>query len=86
MTNLPITPLGGRIGRFVKQWEKLTNNQNILEIVRGWTIPLASAPGSRVNLKPYSMSSEEHARVSDEVASMLGKGAIHLVTHPRDSF
>ena len=86
MTNLPVTPLGGRIGRFVRQWEKLTNDQNILDIVRGWTIPLASPPGSRANLKPYAMSSEEHARVSEEVASMLGKGAICLVNPSPSQF
>ena len=37
-------PLGGRISHFVQSWEKLTKDQGILEIVKGYKIPLLRTP------------------------------------------
>ena len=36
-------PLGGRISHFEQSWEKLTKDQEILEIMKGYKIPLVRA-------------------------------------------
>ena len=37
-------PLGGRISRFIQSWEKLTKDQEILEIMKEYKIPLLRTP------------------------------------------
>ena len=36
-------PLGGRISHFEQSWEKLTKDQEILEMMKGYKIPLVRA-------------------------------------------
>ena len=36
-------PLGGKISHFEQSWEKLTKDQEILEIMKGYKIPLVRA-------------------------------------------
>ena len=37
-------PLGGRISHIVQSWEKITKDQEILEKVKGYKIPLLRTP------------------------------------------
>ena len=47
-------PLGGRISHFVQSWEKLTKDQEILEIVKGYKIPLLRTPVQEKNSSEYT--------------------------------
>ena len=40
----PNVRLGGRISHFLQSWENLTKDQEILEIVKGYKIPLLKTP------------------------------------------
>ena len=37
-------PLAGRLSQFVKQWEKITLDQEILSIVKGYQIAFTNLP------------------------------------------
>ena len=41
---IPKVPLAGCLKHFVRMWEKLTRDQEILDIVIGNTIPMLSKP------------------------------------------
>ena len=47
-------PLAGRISHFVQSWEKLTKDQEILEIVNGYKIPLLRIPVQEKNSFEYT--------------------------------
>ena len=49
-------PLAGRVKIFLQNWEKLTRDQNILEIVQGWKIPLLAQPYERANPRRVDIS------------------------------
>ena len=72
-------PLGGRLRHFVQHWEKLTRNPAILEIVKGWEIPLLETPYQAKPPQMYHSNRIQEDLISKEVASMLEKGAIQLV-------
>ena len=41
---IPKVPLAGRLKHFERMWEKLTRDQEILKILKGYTIPILSKP------------------------------------------
>ena len=41
---IPNVPLAGRLSQFVKQWEKITLDQEILSIVKVYKIPFTNLP------------------------------------------
>ena len=41
---IPAVPLAGRLVHFLGSWEKLTKDQNILQIVKGYRIPFLCRP------------------------------------------
>ena len=61
-------PLGGRISYFVLSWEKLTKDQEILEIVKGYKIPLLKTlvqeniPLNIPLKKKVSQNKDQHAQ------------------------
>ena len=69
----------GRLQYFLKNWEKLTNDPFILELVKGYQIPFLSEPSQTAPPSSTSMSQEETAIVDQEIQKMLKKGAIKLV-------
>jgi hypothetical protein len=71
--------LAGRLRLFIHQWERITNNQEILALVRGWTIPFISPPQQgRVT---SSIPREGKEVVIREIQSLLEKGAIRETKH-----
>ena len=42
--SIPIVPLAGRLAYFIAAWEKITQDQEILSIVKGYEIPFVSLP------------------------------------------
>ena len=45
---------GGKISHFVQSWEKLTKDQEFLEIVKGYKIPLLRTPVQEKNSSEYT--------------------------------
>ena len=86
----PITkitsPLAGRIQKFLANWKVLTNDKTILNIVKGWEVPLISTPKQSRLPQAIKMNSLEEEAMNKEVKSMLAKGAIRVAIPKADQF
>jgi len=79
-------PLAGRTRHFLKSWQKLTNDQAILQIVQIYQIPFVSKPFQRSAPKPPHLKAEEKKLVDQEIKEMLSKGAIEKAQSSQDQF
>ena len=70
---------------FLKNWEKLTKDPFILELVKGYQILFLSEPFQTAPPRSISMSQEETGIVNQEIQEMLKKGAIKLVQPNTDN-
>lgn len=76
----------GRVQAALENWEKLTNDQEILQTVRGCKIPfLRNPPSGRMSFQP-KFSREENELIQVEIEKLLEKGAIKQVAHSEDQF
>ena len=73
-------PLGGRISHFVQSWEKLTKDQEILEIVKGYKIPLLRTPVQEKVPLNTPLKENQKFLVEEEIKEMLEKEAIKKVS------
>ena len=73
---IPNVPLAGRLGYFIAAWEKITQDQEILSIVKGFEVPFVSLPLQEKIPNLTKMSKEQFSLVEQEVLEMLEKGAI----------
>ena len=65
--HLKNTPLAGRITNFVLNWSKLTNDKEILQIVKGLKIQFLERPSQRQTAAETKMSLEEIKLVDTQV-------------------
>ena len=72
-------PLAGRLRFYLKNWEKLTQDPNILAIVQGYNIPFSEEPFQEVLPTTPRVNQEERILIESEVQEMLKKGAIQQV-------
>jgi hypothetical protein len=80
------SPLAGRIQKFLVNWKKVSNDPNILNIVKGWEIPLEEIPVQTRIPNNVNMSSVEERATDLEIESMLAKGAIREAIPKQDQF
>ena len=69
-------PPAGRISHFLVNWQKLTLNQDILSVVKGYKIPFIKIPFQRKIPNFTKMNKKQIALVDLELKEMLKKGAI----------
>ena len=74
------SPLGGRLKHFIAQWERITNDVEVLNIVKGWEIPFLETP-SQSHITKIHMSTGEKQIINLEIEELINKGAIRK-THP----
>ena len=74
----------GRIKYFLPNWERLTTDKEVLNIVKGWEIPFLIKPTQHREPHSIQMTVEESSTVDLEVNSMLRKGAIRLAIPKED--
>ena len=75
----------GSLQYFLKNWEKLTNDPFILELVKGYQIPFLSELSRTAPPSAISMSQKEIAIVDQEIQEMLKKDAVKLVQHSTEN-
>ena len=68
-------PLGGRISHFVQSWEKLTKDQEILEIVKGYKIPLLRTPVQEKNSSEYTSKRKSEISSGKRDQRNVGEGS-----------
>ena len=84
--SIPNVPLAGRIAYFIATWEKITQDQEILSIIKRYEIPFVSLPFQEKIPNLTKMSKEQFSLVEQEVLEMLEKGAIQKVIPNKGNF
>ena len=70
--------MGGRISKFLKNWEKITSNNEILEIVKGGKIDFVTQPrGSYTPVKVQQSKAEALA-----IQNLLKENVIEITNSP----
>ena len=77
-------PLGGRISYIVQSWEKITKDQEILEKVKGYKIPLLRTTVQEKISLNTSLKETQKFLLEKEMKEMLEKGAIKKVSQHKD--
>ena len=78
---IPNLQLAGRLAHFSKNWEKLTQDQEILSVVKGYVIPFFKISVKRTIPKEVATSKTQELLMDQEITKMLDKGAISKVEH-----
>ena len=78
---IPNLQLAGRLAHFSKNWEKLTQDQEILSVVKGYVIPFLKVPVQRNIPKQVTTSKTQELLINQEIMEMLDKEAIKKVEH-----
>ena len=84
--DIPVIPLAGRLKHFTKNWEKITNDQNILKVIRGLKLDFIQKPHQNQGPHPIRMGKEDRHLMQLEIESMLEKGAIQPTKPSKDQF
>ena len=71
-------PVAGNIKNYLPEWEKLTNDKNVLNLVTGYDIELENMPIQKIEPHPINFSQEEKTFVANEIEKLLEKGVIKL--------
>ena len=71
--------LAGRLKFYSENWEKLTQDVNILSIVQGFKIPFSQTPFYYGPPQLGKVNQEERLQINSEIKGMLWKGAIQQV-------
>ena len=72
----PHLPVGGCLKHFVHEWKKLTHDPEILQIVSGMKISLTKEVIQTKRPFPFPLSYEENLAASEDINTLLAKGAI----------
>ena len=84
--SIPNVPLAGRLAYFIAASEKITQDQKVLSIVKGYEISFVSLPFQEKIPNFTKMSKGQLSLVEQEVLEMLQKGAIQKVVPTQGQF
>ena len=84
--SIPNVQLAGRLAYFIAAWEKITQDQEILSIIKGYEIAFVSLPFQEKIPNLTKMSKEQFSLVELEVLEILEKGAIQKVLPTQGQF
>ena len=73
-------PVGGRIKQCLENWEKITQDRNILEVVKGYRIEWIQTPVLGNKSFSPKFSKQETDQINVEVGKMIEKNAIVDIT------
>ena len=71
--------VGGRLCHFALNWEQITNDQWVLETIKGYEIPFIKPPFQSMPPRQLKFSADDGRAVDTEVQEMLHKHAIRIV-------
>lgn len=76
----------GRIQHCMANWQKLTSDQWVLDVVKGYHLDLEQWPVQQVPPNPSVLNTKDQVLVQTEVEKMLQKGAIRQVSPVKGQF
>ena len=74
-----LAPLAGRLKFYLENWEKLTQDVNILSIAQSFKIPFSQTAFQYGPPKLARMNKEERLQINSKIKEMLNKGAVQQV-------
>ena len=78
--------VGGRTAYFYSNWEKITNDQWILEAISGYHLEFLSSPHQRKWPKQHVLEEEKSEALEKELEALIQKEAVSKVQQPEGSF
>ena len=84
--NIPNVPLAGRLPYFIRAWEKISQDQEILPIVKRYEIPFESLLFQEKTLNFTKIPKEQFSLVEQEVLEISEKGTIQKVVPAQGQF
>ena len=72
--------------KFLANWKIRTSDRAILDIVKGWEVPLTGPPSQICLVQAVKMDRLEERAMDQEIESMLAKGAIREAIPKSDQF
>ena len=78
---IPNLQLTGRLAHFSKNWENLTQDQEILSVVKWYMIPFLKVSVQRNIPKQVATSKKQELLINQEIMEMLDKGPTKKVEH-----
>lgn len=76
----------GRLAAFVDEWQKITNDQYVLDVIRGYQIPFTETP-SQINEPPILPNTpSEYTNITEAVSKLLLSGAIKVSNEESGQF
>lgn len=85
-TSLDPPSIAGRIKHFVKNWQKITKDPVVLDMVRGLSLEWAETPHQCREPSTPKFSKAETRSLNSEIQKMLEKGAIEQVQEEQNQF
>ena len=81
-----VSVLAGRTRHILQNWQKVSKDPVILDIVRGYKIPLQKKPSQIATVHVSKLTREEESLVEEELEALIRKGAIKKVKHQKGDF
>ena len=79
-------PVGGRLAYFLPNWEKITSDCFILQIVKGYNLELVQEPVQEHAPKCPNFSVQEKEILMEEIQKLILKDAVEIVQPSQDQF
>lgn len=73
----------GNITNYIRNWEKLTTDRVILDLVRGVRLSFTEVPLQDETPREYKFNSDTSNILSGEIKSLVDRGIVSKVTHSR---
>ena len=80
------TFIAGNISKYIDVWKKLTNDQSVLQMVKGCYLEIDHAFAQVSEPRELPFSKEESNFVDNEIKKLLGKGVIEESWEQKDQF
>ena len=77
--------IAGRLKHFLSEWESLTSDPNILQIVKGCKIDFTSAP-EQSSCRETKLNRRESLSVNIEINKLVTNGVLKEVEHEEDEY
>ena len=78
--------LAGRTKHFLPNWQKISDDQTVLQSVIGLEIEWLNKPPHSITIKGPTFSCTENNLIDQEIKTMLDKGAIHATEPSKPQF
>lgn len=77
-------PLGGRLEFFIKNWEKVSSDQKILNQVKGFKLDFVQEQFQNFEPKEIKLSQKETDTLDVEIKAMIEQKAVEIVSSSLD--